>query len=692
MRKLFISLKRHVLQSVMTFFLFLTPLFFPFSFLHAEDRDLQQLFDSAESEANLEQLVNLIENLKTKNISLNQADSDELRQLPWLTTFDVQAILSYRRDKGQILSFLELEPLIGKDKAASIAPYILLNSTPATQPSALAPIFPANCPLPTANVFPSSLSLSTRIIWETTQRKGIITGAYSGDNYKLNHRLQFSAPHFDAGFVQDKDIGEPDIADFSSLSIHAYDFGVIKNVVIGNYRLNFGEGVLIGQSRLYSKGSEPIKSVRLSSKQISGYTSSSESGFLQGAATTLKLDHVEVTSFYSANHVDAVINKTSGLITSFDESGNHRTTLETSRKDNVTETLTGVNLLYMYQTGLLSAKLGGTLLYYNYSQPLAILNPPSSALSTQNSALCYSIQADASLDKVNLFAEAAFSEKPNETSWIAGTEFEIVHGVSMIASLRRYGSYYYSPFSGAFAERGVGASNERGDYVGIKAKVNESLSVGAYYDLFTFPLLDDHCLYPSDGNDCRLFMTWKQSPVVTWNLQLQHKYKEEQANQGSTSNPLWTALPKITDRSRLDCDVDVSRRLHLRSRGEVKKVVNKYQSGDTALFGWLIYQQAGYHVGTFSLKGRVTMFSSDDYDAALYAYEDDLPLTSTLGLYNGRGKSLFILASWQALQGMKLAARYDMAWYSDRYLFSSGNDERATSSPGSFHFGCIVSF
>ena len=679
MRKLFISLKRHVLQLVMTFFLFLTPLFFPFSFLHAEDRDLQQLFDSAESEANLEQLVNLIENLKTKNISLNQADSDELRQLPWLTTFDVQAILSYRRDKGPILSLETLEPILGKEKTTAVAPYILLNSTTTPPSSALS----------TQN---SALSFYSRLRWETTERKGIITGAYSGDNYKLNHRLQFSARHFDAGFVQEKDIGEPDIADFSSLSIRAYDFGVIKNAVIGNYRLNFGEGVLIGQSRTFSKGSEPIKSVQLLSKQISGYTSSSESGFLQGAATTLKLDHVEVTSFYSANHVDAVINKTSGLITSFDESGNHRTSLETSRKDNVIETLTGANLLYRYQTDLLSAKLGGTLFYYNYSQPLAILNPQPSALSTQNSALCYSIQADASLDKVNLFAEAAFSEKPNEASWIAGSEFEIVKGVSMIASLRRYGTYFYSPFSGAFAERGVGASNEQGDYVGIKAKVNNRLSVGAYYDLFTFPLLDDHCLYPSDGNDCRVFMTWKQSPFVIWNLELQHKYKEEQANQGSTGNPLWTALRKITDRSRLDCDVDVSRRVHLRSRGEVKKVVNKYQSGDSALFGWLIYQQAGYHVGTFSLKGRVTMFDSDDYDAALYAYEDDLPLTSTLGLYNGRGKSLFILASWQAMQGMKLAVRYDMAWYSDRDLFGSGNDERATSSPGSFHLGCLLSF
>ncbi len=689
MRKLFIALKRHVLRAVMTFFLFLTPLFFSFSLLHAEDSDLQQLFDSAESEANLEQLVELIESLKRNRISLNQADADELRQLPWLTTFDVHAILSYRHAKGPILSLQELEPVIGKDKVTTITPYILLTPTPnppssalGTQHSALSLLVPQN----------SALSLYSRLFWETTERKGIINGAYSGDNYKLYHRLQFSAPHVEAGFVQDKDIGEPDIADFSSLSIRAYDVGVIKNAVIGNYRLNFGEGVLMGQSRYFSKGSEPTSSVRLSSKQLSACSSSSESGFLQGAATTLKLDHVEVTSFYSANHVDAVINKTSGLITSFDESGNHRTSLETSRKDNVTETVTGANLLYRYQTGLVSAKLGSTLLYYKYSQPLAILTPQNSALSTGSSALCYSIEADASLGKVNLFAEAAFSEKPNGSSWIAGAEYEIVHGVSMITSLRRYGENYFSPFAGAFAERGVGASNEGGDYVGIQAKVSDRLSVGAYYDLFTYPLLDDHCLYPSEGNDCRIFMKWKQSPNVIWNLQLQHKYKEEQSNQGSTSTPLWTALPKITNRSRLDCDVDVSRRVHLRSRGEVKKVVKKYQAGDTVFYGWLIYQQAGYHDGKFTLKGRVTLFNTDDYDAALYAYEDDLPLTSTLRLFNGRGKSLFLLASWQVLDRMKLAARYDVAWYSDREVYSSGNDERATSAPGSFHLGCLISF
>jgi len=189
-----------------------------------------------------------------------------------------------------------------------------------------------------------------------------------------------------------------------------------------------------------------------------------------------------------------------------------------------------------------------------------------------------------------------------------------------------------------------------------------------------------------------MVMTWKQSPAVGWNLQLQHKYKEVQANQGTTSHPLWTALPQISSCSRLDCDIDASRHLHLRSRGEVKKVVNKYLSGDTTLYGWLTYQQVGYHAGKLSLKGRCTLFNTEDYDAALYAYEDDLPLTSTLGLYNGRGKSLFLLASWQAIPQMNLAARYEITWYSDRELYSSGNDERATSSPGSFHLGCSLLF
>ncbi len=659
--------KRHAHPTVMTFFLFLTTLISPQPPLHADTQVLQQLFDTAESESNLQQLVELIDQLKTNPIDLNTATTDDLQQLPWLTAYDAHAITAYRTKTGKITTPQELQPIIGTKKTTAITPYILIS--------------PANSPQPT-----SSLSLYTRLFTETPPRKGILTGTYAGDNYKLSHHLQYTAPHIQASLVQDKDIGEPDLADFTSLSIQASDLGIIKNAVIGNYRLNFGQGLLIGQSRYFAKGADPIKSVQLWSKQLSTYTSSSETGFLQGAATTLNLSPFEITTFYSLNHLDAIINKTTGQITSFDTSGNHRTQLEISRKDNLQQTLTGANLLYHYKTDNITSKLGATLLYYNNSQPLVL-----STLSTQNSAL-YSLETESSLGPITIFAEAAFSENPNDASWTAAAEYEIVHGVSTIASLRRYGTSYYSPFAGAFAERGSGASNEQGDYVGIKAALSDRISLGAYYDVFLFPLLDDHCPYPSKGNDIRLFMTWKQSPLITWNLEMQHKYKEVQSNQGTSSTPLWTALPQISTRSRLDCDINLSRRTHLRTRGEVKKLIDKYLTGDTPGTGWLFYQQAGCNTGKFSIKGRFTLFNTDDYDAALYAYEDDLPLTSTLALCNGHGKSLFLLASWQLLQQLTLAARYEITWYSDRTVYSSGNDERATSSPGTFHLGCALTF
>ncbi|MEI7748062.1 MAG: helix-hairpin-helix domain-containing protein, partial [Chlorobiaceae bacterium] len=96
--------------------------------------------------------------------------------------------------------------------------------------------------------------------------------------------------------------------------------------------------------------------------------------------------------------------------------------------------------------------------------------------------------------------------------------------------------------------------------------------------------------------------------------------------------------------------------------------------------------------GNYGLKGRVTFFDTNDYDAAIYAYEDDLPLTSSLGVYDGRGRSMFLVATWQAMKKMKLGARYEKTWYSDRVVCGSGNDERATSAPGSFHLGCFLSF
>ncbi len=678
MRQLSSLLKRHALLVGMTFFVCLAFSFFSFSALAGDNDDLQDLLNNVESEVNIDRLFDVIGELKKNKISLNDADFEELRQLPWLQSSDVQAILAWRRDNGPIHSLRELDTVIGQEKTARIAPYVRVKKE---QPSSKSP---------STKAVDVDGSLYSRLFWETTPRKGILNGKYAGSNFKEYHRAELSVSHLSASLVLEKDIGEPAIDDFSSLSISASDLGAIKMAVLGNYRLSFAQGLLIGQGRYFSKGTDPTGSVRLSSKQLTPSASSSEFGFLQGAATTLKLDPLEVTLFYSSNHLDAIING-DGVITSFSTSGYHRTVLEISRKDNVLETLSGANLLYHYQAGVVSGRVGCSVLYGNYSQPFDSLEPEAAASSISSVGL-YSFETAFSVGKVGLFSESAFSRHPDDASWTAGAEYEVLRGVSAVAALRRYGVNYYSPFAGAFAERGDGASNEDGYYLGVQAKISNRVTVRGYYDFFTFPVLGDHCQYPSDGNDSRVFMTWKQSSVFAWNLQLQHKYKEEQKNQGTSKIAFWTPLPQVTNRCQLDCNVSVSEHVRLRTRGELKNVVKKYLAGDKRFYGRMVYQQVGYDGGAFGLKGRLTIFNTNDYDAAIYAYEDDLPLTSSLGVYNGVGKSLFIVTTWQPFKQMKLAARFETTWYSDRKVYSSGNDERATSAPGSCHLGCLLSF
>lgn len=662
--------KRRVARAVMAFSL-LSACFSTLPPPAAAEDGLGDLLDRGQIGGDLEQLQENLDALKARKIRINEAEPDALRQLPWLNSGDISSIVEVRRTRGAILSLRQLEAIIGPEKTARIAPYVTFaRKTRLPSPEEKEPL---------------SGSFSSRVLWDTTPRDGLSDGRYPGDHFKLYNRLQLDYGNFQANLVHDKDIGEPDVADFVSLSLSASDLGIVQQAVLGNYRLNFGQGLLVGQSRFMSKGSEPSNSVRIGSKRLSPFSSSSEYGFFQGAAATLDLKPLEVTAFWSANLVDA--RNTTGTITSFDEAGYHRTMTERNRKDNVTETVYGGSLLYRFESGAVRGKAGGSWLRYDYGEPLKALG------SVDGSSSLGGVECDLLIGRLGFFGEAAWSEKPHgRVSWIAGADYQVLPKVNLLFAVRDYDPGYYSPFAGAFAERGDNASNEKGCYFGIEGAVSSKVSLGAYVDWFRFPVLDDHTDYASDGFDTRVFLDYRPSGAVALAFQYQHRYKEEQKNQGSSSSPVWTALPHITDRFRLDCDIDVSRRLHLRTRGEVKRVVKEYLAGDETYYGWLLYQQANFRVGSFGLKGRFTLFHTDDYDAAIYTYEDDLPLVFNSTAFSGRGKALFLVASWDVSRNLKLAGKFETTWYDDRDVYSSGADERDTSAPGSFHLGCSLRF
>ena len=484
--------------------------------------------------------------------------------------------------------------------------------------------------------------------------------------------------------VMESDIGEPEIDDFTSFSM-AYDgSGSVERFIIGNYAVNLGQGLLFGQSRYFSKGVDPL-GVKLAGRRLKAYASSAENGFMQGAAAAFNLEPFTFTAFYSSNKVDASVKD--GVVTTIRTSGYHRTDSEIEHKDNVTEKVAGVNLLYTFGSGMASGTVGGTWARYDYSVPLEDVGGEPGWHDMG------SVEADLLIGKVNVFAEAALTGKEHNISWIGGVGFPLTPDIRTVMAVRDYHNIFFSPFAGAFAERADDAANEEGYYIGLEADILKNLHVGAYYDIFRFPELSSRYRLPSTGDESKIFLTWKQSPLLTAELLLQNQYKEEAKKLFDGSGlEYYMPVPFTSNRARLDLIGKVSRMLTLKTRGEIKFVEGEYPDGEEHSNGWLFYQQAVLKKGPVAFKARYTQFDTDDYDSAIYVYEDDLPLVFTLKSYYGEGRAFFALLSYDLLKNFELTARYAKTWYDDRDTYSSGNDERDTSAPASYHLGCALRF
>ncbi len=659
---------RQLLVVAFVFPLLLLFSWYPFKSLLAED-DLSVLLDQGDSHGDIEQLLFELQQLKLRKIPVNTAAVEDLLLIPFLSRDDAKRIVEYRKKNRHIPGLAELEQAIGAETAGKVAPFLSFRQVLLKQQ-------------PEKAVFRGSWY--SRYFREIPERKGLASGAYDERNFKLYNRFSSSWGGLIINGIVENDIGEADLADFASFSIGYGGQGPIERMILGGYSLSFGEGLLFGQSRYFSKGVDPL-GVKLSGRRVKAYASGAESGFLQGVAGTFDLHPLSVTTFYSSNRIDASIRD--GIVTTVRTSGYHRTESEVEHKDNVGEQVAGINLLYSFDTAVTTGSIGGTLARYRYSVPLEDDGGVAGWHGIGG------LEADLQIKMVNLFGEVAVTRNGESISWIGGAGFPLKPGLKAVLVVRDYDRAYFSPFAGAFAERADDAANEEGYYAGVEADILKNLHVAAYYDVFRFPELGSRYSLPSTGDEAKLFVNWKQSPFLTAELLLMNQYKEEEKRlEDGTGMEYYQPVPFSTNRLRLDLIMKPFRSLHLKTRGEFKVVEGAWPDGETRSEGWLLYQQAALKTGPLAIKARYTLFETDDFDSAVYVYEDDLPLVFTLKSYYGKGQAFFAVLSWDILKQFELNARFAKTWYDDRDTYSSGNNERDTSAPATYHLGCALRF
>ncbi|ACF13955.1 conserved hypothetical protein [Chloroherpeton thalassium ATCC 35110] len=660
---------------------------------HQQNESLERLLDRSSEISETNDALEQLYLLKRQKLDLNTASFQELLSLPYLSSLEAQAILMYREKVRFIKTVSELSLILDEETAALLEDFV----TTRRQKSSVEQGQPAFLNDWRQGVLSRRVWLEYigRAMMESPSKAGFENGNYLGSEPKLYNRLQVQvSENFLFSGLAEKDIGERSLTDFSSFGFQARDIYQLNRFIIGDYHLRFGQGLALTTGRFFFKSAESVASAKQSAAPVRLYTSSAEYNFFRGAASQLSFGNFSTVLFFSKNKIDA--SGENDVFSSIDTDGLHRTANDLAKQDFVTETLYGTHLELIAYQKKHPLSLGATLFQARFDKRFQPENSLENYYRFAGKTITVgAMDFDFTVLQFNFFGEIAYAREQKAASWLVGIKGKLRENVKAAVLFRDYSKKYYSPHASAFAERGDDARNETGIYFGLQAKPHEKLWLRAYYDFFRFPYLSSNTTLPSSGYDLLFSASYRLSEKITLGALFQQKEKEEALNQTDAQGDTYRAMtPQSMARCRIDCIYHVSRRLTLKSRAEVKQVQKAWLLETLTENGWLIYEQAELDLwrDRFSLQARFAFFETDSYDAAIYAYENDLPLLASVTAHYGSGSRFFLNLRYEISQHAELAFRYANTFREDVQEIGSGNETQATNAPSWYSFGIRLNY
>jgi len=338
------------------------------------------------------QLSDVYNELARRPIDLNRASVQELLRVPGITPQLVRNLRSHQGKYGPLLSIYELQAVPGFTESVirQIIPFVRV--APAT-PYDLGP----GPPQPPSLARIGELSRFTFI--QRVQRNLSYRGDGTtwtpdtlrnaqGNPYRLYTRLWLQAnPYFSLALIGEKDYYEPLRWD-PQKRYYGYDFlsghvaigglGRLQKLIVGDYILQVGQGLVLARGLGFGKGGDVILTLKQPAFGLVPYTSVNEYQFWRGAAVSYRLaNRWEVIGFVSRLRQDGTtISDTTDeeevvFVRTLLSSGLHRTPSELNRRQNLLHTAQGAVLTYRHRY----TTLGGTFLEQRFEPSLRLTGP-----------------------------------------------------------------------------------------------------------------------------------------------------------------------------------------------------------------------------------------------------------------------------------------------------------------------------
>jgi len=606
-------------------------------------------------------------------INLNQTTEDELNELGILTQFQVQDLLLHLKKNGKLITIYELQTLRYWDQTTiqMILPFVTVDEK----------IEQVNLNLKEILKY-GNFEMYNRYQLIPEKKQGYIdstsNGNYQGNANHYYSRLRYSyRTNLSLGFTADKDPGEPffqgvNKQGYDFYSVHAYYRGgkYLKGIVIGDYHIGLGQGLLIWTNYAFGKTAD-VTNIKKTANSFKPYTSADENQFLRGFAIDLGYKNFTWTNFGSIKKMDATVQADStsnfSFYSSIQATGLHRTTTEIERKNSAIEKIVGSSLSYKNR----NFKIGVNTLYQGYDKVYSKDFQTYNQFDFRGKEMI-NISADYNwaFKNLNFFGELAHNSFSNGIAQLHGVLIAIDSRASFSIIYRNYAKNYQSFYSNAFADA-TKTQNEKGIYVGTKIKLNSNWLINSYADLFSSPWLKYQVDAPSVGHDLFSQITYKPSKKleIYGRIREQNHQKNSRYSDGSISN----LDDNIQRNIRLNLNYQVSENITLKSRIEYVTLEGKSKTVES---GSLMTQDLFYKPKKlpFDLIFRYALFQTDSYDTRIYSYESNAQNVFSIPAYYDKGSKFYILIRTTFLRHFDLWIRYGKTVYVDQNVIGSGNE------------------
>jgi hypothetical protein len=636
------------------------------------EQQLENLTDVDQAETEDDSFLQALDHFRKDPMNLNTADANELRELRLLTDLQIENLISYRRLLGKLVSIYELQAVPSWDIVTiqKLLPYITI-ATPVSFKEEFAKRFSGG-----------DHSLLLRLTQVLEKSKGFDKSTsgtkYLGSPQRVFFRYRYTYKNLlQFGLVGDKDAGEQFFKgaqnkgfDFYSFHLFARKIGSIQALALGDFTVNMGQGLIQWQSLAFKK-SVDVMGVKRQSPVLRPYNSAGEFYFHRGAGITIKKGKIESTAFVSirklsANFVADTVNN-EDFISSFLNSGYHRTESEVNDKNKLTQTAFGGNIIY--RGNRFHVGLNG--IHYGFSSPVQKRDEPYNLYAISGSNWSnFSLDYSYTYKNLHFFGEAA-TDKNFSKAFINGLLLSVDARVDVSFVQRTISQKYQAVYGNAFTENTY-PTNETGFYTGISIRPANGWRLDAYADIFKFPWLKYLVDAPSNGTDFLTQLTYTPNKQVEVYTRFRVESKQANQSDNTTTTNYLVRLPRQNWRAQVSYKINGS--LALRNRVELLWYDKNGSNRET---GFLTYIDIVHKpmLKPFAGTLRLQYFETDDYNSRIYAYENDVLYSYSIPAFFDKGFRYYLTLNYDLNKKTSLWFRVAQTIYRDRNTVGSGLDE-----------------